>query len=107
MGGRMTDPEPEVGAAGVTAPSTAQRVSLDDRLLAYSELVAAKGQLVADELIQRLRDGRAVVRANAALGLAALGHAGGELVPFLRDADPQVALAAAEAFAHLGRTQRH
>jgi len=82
-------------------------VSLDDRLLLYSELVAAKGQLVADELIQRLRDGRAIVRANAALGLAALGHTGGELVPFLRDADPQVALAAAAAFANLGRAQRH
>lgn len=103
----MTEPEPGVGAAGVPAPTAVPRVSLDDRLLLYSELVAAKGQLVADDLIQRLRDGRAIVRANAALGLAALGHAGSELVPFLRDADAQVALAAAEAFAHLGRTQRH
>ena len=80
-------------------------VRLDDRLLPYAELEAAKGQLAADDLIQRLRDGRAVVRANAALGLAAIGHAGGELVPFLRDTDAQVALATAEAFAQLGRAQ--
>ena len=102
----MIESEPGVRAGAVAAPAAAQRVSLDERLLDYTELVAAKGQLVASDLLLRLGDGRAAVRANAALGLAALGHAGGELVPFLRDSDPSVALAAAEALAHVGRAQR-
>jgi HEAT repeat protein len=82
------------------------KVSVEDRLLEYKELVAAKAELAADDLVMKLRDGRAIVRANAALGLAALGHTGPELVPFLRDGDPVVALAAAEALAHLGAAQR-
>jgi HEAT repeat protein len=81
-------------------------ISLEDRLLDYAELVAAKAQLAADDLVMRLRDGRATVRANAALGLAALGHGGRELVPLVRDGDPQVALAVAQALVHLGRAQR-
>jgi hypothetical protein len=68
--------------------------------------VRAKGALVADDLILGLRDGRAVVRANAALGLTALGHTGADLVPFLRDSHPVAARAAAEAIGHLGKAQR-
>ncbi len=79
---------------------------LGDRRLALAELVAAKGGLVAADLVDRLTDGRAVVRANALLGLAALGHTGSELVPFLRDGEAEVARAAAEALAHLGASQR-
>ena len=94
----MTEPDPEV-----RAPAT---VSLDDRALTYAELVAAKSQLAAPDLYLRLRDGRALVRANAALGLAALGLAGRELVPFLRDADARVAGAAAEALFHCSAAQR-
>lgn len=82
------------------------RLSLDDRELTHAELVAAKAQLVPADLQARLGDGRAVVRANAALGLAALGLAGREVVPFLRDGDPRVARAAAEALAHVGKAQK-
>lgn len=80
--------------------------AVDDRPLTYDEQVARKGALVADDLILALRDGRAVIRANAALGLAALGHTGADLVPFLRDSHPVAARAAAEAIGHLGKAQR-
>ena len=80
--------------------------SLDERALTYDELVARKDALTADALVLALRDGRAVVRANAVLGLAALGHAGADLVPFLRDSHPIAARAAAEAIGHLGKAQR-
>ena len=102
----MTESEPGVRVGTVAAPAATQRVALDERLLEYTELVAIKGQLVRGELLQQLSDGRAAARANAALGLAALGHAGRELVPFLRDSDPRVALAAAEALAYQPRSQR-
>jgi HEAT repeat protein len=78
----------------------------DDRSFTYDEQVARKAALVADELVLGLRDGRAVIRANAALGLAALGHTGSDLVPFLRDSHPVAARAAAEAIGHLGKAQR-
>ena len=71
--------DPTTPSAPPAPPAPA--ISLDDRPFTYAELVAAKGGLVADDLVRRLGDGRAVVRANAALGLAALGRAGGELVP--------------------------
>jgi HEAT repeat protein len=80
--------------------------ALDARILEYEELVAAKNGLVAAELILSLRDGREIVRANAALGLAAIGHATPELVPFLRDGDLRVALATAKALVQLGVAYR-
>ena len=58
------------------------------------------------QLALLLRDGRAVVRANAVLGLAAAGHAVLDMVTLLRDSDPRVALAAAEAIARLGLAVR-
>ena len=73
----------------------------DDRSFTYDEQVARKAALVADELVLGLRDGRAVIRANAALGLAALGLTGSDLVPFLRDSHPVAARAAAEAIGQL------
>ncbi len=81
-------------------------VSLEDRPLTYAELVARKGDLVGPDLLLGLRDGRAVVRANAARGLAAIGHGGRDLVPFLRDSHPDAARAAAEAILQLGPAQR-
>lgn len=74
--------------------------------LTYAQLVAAKDELSATDLIARLRDGRGVVRVNALLGLAAIGHPGPEVVLFLRDADARVARAAAEALVQLGTVQR-
>ena len=75
-------------------------------LLSYAELVKRKGELVAQDLVLALRDGRAVIRANAALGLAALGYTGRDLLPFLRDSEALVAQSAAEALLHLARAQR-
>lgn len=82
------------------------KLDLETRSLSHAELVKAKADLVVEDLVLALRDGRAIVRANAALGLAALGHTGGDLSPFLRDAEPHVARAAAEAIGHLGLAQR-
>ena len=62
--------------------------------------------LDARELVGMLTDGRAIVRGNAALGLAAAGQAAPELVPLLRDSEARVAGAAAEALAHLGTAAR-
>ncbi|MDX2090309.1 MAG: HEAT repeat domain-containing protein [Kofleriaceae bacterium] len=59
-----------------------------------------------DALIANLRDGRATVRAEALRGLAATKHTGPELVPFLRDTELHVALAAAEALVELGVAQK-
>src|SRR5215471_4937409 len=74
--------------------------------VSYDELVKRKGELVAPDLVLALRDGRAVVRANAALGLAAVGYTGRDLLPFLRDSEALVARSAAEALLHLARAQR-
>ncbi|HEY4243378.1 MAG TPA: HEAT repeat domain-containing protein [Kofleriaceae bacterium] len=90
----------------VPAPAPSKRVSLEDRQLEYAELEAAKDQLSADDLLKRLGDGRAIVRANAMLGLAVLGHKGPDLIPFLRDANPRVAQAAADGLFHLGIAQQ-
>src|ERR1044071_6607467 len=65
-------------------------------LQSYAELVKRKGELVAQDLVLALRDGRAIIRANAALGLAAVGYAGRDLLPFLRDSEALVARSAAE-----------
>jgi hypothetical protein len=74
--------------------------------VSYDELVKRKGELVAPDLVLALRDGRSVIRANAALGLAAVGYTGRDLLPFLRDSEAVVAQSAAEALLHLGRAQR-
>jgi HEAT repeat protein len=102
----MPDLDPDAQPPASTGPIVARKLPLDDQPLTFAELVASRGQLDPQDLVLRLRDGRPIVRANAALGLAALGHTGGDLVPFLRDGDPRVALAAAEALAHLGTAQR-
>lgn len=75
-------------------------------LLSYAELVKRKAELIAQDLVLALRDGRAIVRANAALGLAALGYSGRDLLPFLRDSEALVAQSAAEALLLLLRAQR-
>ncbi|HSD90232.1 MAG TPA: HEAT repeat domain-containing protein, partial [Kofleriaceae bacterium] len=54
------------------------------------------------ELVAMLPDGRAHVRGNASLALAAANHAVPELVTLIRDSELGVALTVAEAFAKLG-----
>ncbi len=80
--------------------------TLDERHLRYEELAPFARQLEPDRLIELVRDGRAVVRANAVLGLAAAGRAVLDMVALLRDSDPRVARAAAEAIARLGPAVR-
>lgn len=88
------------------AGSKSRGPSLEERPLTYEELAAHKGELSADALVLALRDGRALVRANAALGLAAIGFPGADLIPFLRDSELPAAQAAAQALVHLGAVQR-
>lgn len=83
-------------------PAEVKSIALDERKLKYAELAGLRELLVPAELVAMLRDGRGVVRANAALGLAALGQAAPELVTLLRDSESAVAIAAAEAIGKLG-----
>ncbi len=80
--------------------------ALDERFVRLGELVPHGKALDAGELAGMLVDGRAIVRANAALGLAAAGQALPQLVPLLRDSEARVAGAVAEAIAHLGLATR-
>ena len=83
-------------------PADVKVPPLDERHLRYAELAPFGKQLDPGELVELMRDGRAMVRANAVLGLAAAGHAVLDMVALLRDSDPRVALAAAEAISRLG-----
>ncbi len=98
-----TDDKPKA-AAKPAVPATLP--SLEERRLKYEELAPFGKQLDVAELGDLLRDGRAIVRANAALGLAAAGQPTIDLVTLLRDSEVSVALATAEAFAKLGMTTR-
>jgi HEAT repeat protein len=79
---------------------------LDERKLKYDELAAVAGQLDVNELTALLHDGRAIVRANAALGLAAAGHVAPYMVTLLRDSDAHAAVVAADAVVRLGANIR-
>jgi hypothetical protein len=87
-------------------PATDHLGFFEERAATYEELAKLKGELSAADLVMRLRDGRAQVRINAALGLAVVGHGGRDLVPFLRDSEASVARATGEALVMLGRAQR-
>ncbi len=89
-----------------TKPAEVKSIALDERKMKYGELAGLRELLVPAELIAMLRDGRGVVRANAALGLAALGQAPPELLTLLRDSESMVAIAAAEAIGKLGLAVR-
>lgn len=92
-----TDRKPIAPRAGPTGPP-----ALDERWLRFDDLAGWRAQLDAAELLEMVRDGRAMVRANAALGLAAVDHPSLHLVNLLRDSDASVATAATEAIARLG-----
>lgn len=80
--------------------------AFDERKLTFAELAPFGKQLDAGELITMARDGRAMVRANAALGLAAAGQPALDLVTMLRDSETSAALAAADAIRRLGTQVR-
>ncbi len=106
--GAKSQPAPakSVEAPRTTSPKPTEPVSLEDRRLGFDELKRIAAQLDPAQLVEMLMDGRATVRANAALGLAATGHAVAQLVPLLRDSEAIVAAAAAEAIARLGAAVR-
>src|SRR5688572_24580450 len=80
--------------------------ALDERKLRMADLAPHAAALAPAELVELLRDGRAIVRANAVLGLAVVGHPAPEMVPLLRDSDTHVAQSTAQAIATLGRLVR-
>ncbi|HKE18731.1 MAG TPA: HEAT repeat domain-containing protein [Kofleriaceae bacterium] len=103
-------PDAEEGG-GQPAPPTpppppAELPPFDERRLDYAELARLTALLDPGDLLSMVRDGRPLVRANAALGLAAVGHAAPDLVTLLRDSDVRVARAGAEAIARLGARAR-
>ncbi|HUJ57379.1 MAG TPA: HEAT repeat domain-containing protein [Kofleriaceae bacterium] len=93
-------PQPAKPAAKGTPPA------LDERRWKYEELAAHRGAFEVGELLAHLRDGRAVVRANAALALAVAGQPALELVTQLRDSDAGAGQAAAESLHKLGGSVR-
>ena len=99
-------PAVDVAADDKVARPMGKPPALDDRPLKFAELLPFGDRFDAGELVAMLRDGRGVVRANAALALAAASHPAPELVPLLRDSEPRVAIAAAEAVSHLGSRLR-
>lgn len=102
----------KVEAAKAEAAKSAAKKSdgklppFDERRLTFAEISPFAAQLDAAELAAMANDGRAIVRANAALGLAALNQPVFELVAMLRDSDPHAAAAAAEAVGRLGVNAR-
>jgi HEAT repeat protein len=94
--------KPADKAVDMAAASAGPPPALDERKLKYAELLPHAGAYSAESLVGMLPDGRAIVRANAALALAAGNHAVPELVPLVRDSELSVALAVADALAKLG-----
>ncbi len=92
------------------SPGDPKPAVLDERRLTFTELEQLAAGRDADawarQLVGELRDGRAIVRANAALALAACGKAEPELVALVRDSETSVALAAADAIKRLGTRVR-
>ena len=93
--------QPEAKPAKAEPPKGAPP-ALDERRLRYEELSSHRGAYPPGELVDHMRDGRAIVRANAALALAAAGQPVLGLVTQLRDSEPVAAMAAAEAIGRLG-----
>jgi hypothetical protein len=103
---KPADPKPAAAQPAATAAKKDEPLALEERRYSYDELRRNASQLVPDELIALLHDGRAHVRSNAVLGLAATGQAIPQIVPLLRDSESVPALAAAEALTRLGREIR-
>lgn len=104
---KKSDPKPAAAKKAEAAPVAAgPPPALDERKLKYAELLPHAASYDPGELVGVLTDGRAVVRANAALALAATNQVPFELVTLLRDSEASVAVAAAEALGRLGPLAR-
>src|SRR5215470_10870400 len=84
------DAETKSAKTPAAARPAAAPPPLDERPLRFVDLAPFAAQLDADELVASLRDGRGVVRANAALALAAVNHSSLDLVTLLRDSEARV-----------------
>ena len=87
-------------------PVSSTPPSLEERKLKYSELIPHGQSFQIGELLGMASDGRAIVRGNVALALAAANHPANELVTLLRDSETSVGVAAAEAISKLGALAR-
>src|SRR5258707_12324512 len=89
------DPAPavktEVAKPKVEKARTDGKPPFDERRLRYEDIAPHGKSLDLDELLGMLRDGLALVPANAALGMAAPGPAPIGLVPLFRACSPPVA----------------
>jgi HEAT repeat protein len=103
---KADDPKAAAKPPAAVKPAAAKLPPLDERPLRFVDLAPYAAQLEPDELIGMLRDGRGVVRANAALGLAAVNQPSLDLVMLLRDSEVRVAAAAAESIGLLGALMR-
>ncbi|HUS33597.1 MAG TPA: HEAT repeat domain-containing protein [Kofleriaceae bacterium] len=104
---KKAEKEKDAKPAAAAAPAAAGPApALDERKLKYGELLPHAGAYQPNDLLAMLQDGRAIVRGNAALALAASNQAAPELVQLVRDSEQSVALAVAEAFAKLGPLAR-
>lgn len=95
--GRWRPPQESLEARQAPVPG------FDEKALTRLDLSRGKGSLLVEDLLMRLRDGRAVVRQNAALALGLVGkgseHAWRALVLALKDSEEAVQIAAAETLA--------
>src|SRR3569623_1810705 len=98
---KAADPKP---APAAPAKKDAEPLELEERRYSFEEL--KRSLLVPDQLLAMRGDGRAHVRANAVIGLAASVEAVTQLLPVLRDSEAVAASAAAEAIAKRGREIR-
>ena len=79
----------------------------ENELLTQEDLAARKEELRLDQVIDLVGDGRARVRANAALSLGVLGHPTNRLLLLLKDSDRQVRESSAQALLILGAEGAH
>jgi len=103
---KSESPPPEKAPKKAEKAEVGPPPPLDERKLKYAELLPHAAQFNVEELAGMLTDGRAIVRGNAALALAAANSAPFELTTLLRDSETSVGLAASEALAKLGPLAR-
>ena len=87
-------------------PAPIPIAGFEEAPLTVEAIAAARGDVPLDAFVQKLRDGRAIVRANAARGVATFGPDAAEasewLAVLLKDEEVAVKRAAVEALGALG-----
>ncbi|MCC6619823.1 MAG: HEAT repeat domain-containing protein [Deltaproteobacteria bacterium] len=92
---------------GAADPAPPPIPGFEDGVLDRAAIEAHAGAFTLEQVIRALRDGREVVRRNAATAIGTFGESGGPAAApmsvLLRDADGEVRRAAVEAFLALGK----